>query len=64
MFVDAIVSALRLWRQDEDEAGQGGLEYALTAGVVVVAIIVAFQNFPIGEIVTNALDQVQGLIGS
>jgi Flp pilus assembly pilin Flp len=50
-------------RRDE-EAGQGGLEYALVAGVVVVAIIIAFQNFPVGDIVTSGLDQVQGLIGS
>jgi hypothetical protein len=47
----------------DGEAGQGGLEYALAAGVVVVAIIVAFQSFPIGQIVTDALTAVQGLIG-
>jgi Flp pilus assembly pilin Flp len=49
-------------RRDE-EAGQGGLEYALVAGVVVVAIIIAFQQFPVGEIVTAGLTKVQDLVG-
>jgi Flp pilus assembly pilin Flp len=48
----------------DDERGQGGLEYALVAGVVVVAIIIAFNTFPIGSIVTNSLSKVQKLIGS
>jgi Flp pilus assembly pilin Flp len=45
-----------------DEAGQGGLEYALVAGVVIVAIILAFDSFPVGQIVTDSLTKVQGLL--
>lgn len=45
-----------------DEEGQGGLEYALVAGVVVVAIILAFNEIPIGKIVTDSFAKVQALI--
>jgi Flp pilus assembly pilin Flp len=60
-------ASLALWARwlglsDTDaEDGQGGLEYALVAGVVVVAIITAFSIFPIGSIVSNALTKVQNL---
>lgn len=57
----AWLPALRRLRRN-GEAGQGGLEYALVAGVVVVAIIIAFNTFPIGEIVTDSLNQVKNLI--
>jgi Flp pilus assembly pilin Flp len=46
-----------------DEEGQGGLEYALVAGVVVVAIVIAFRDFKVGDIITSALNEVEGLIG-
>ncbi len=49
-------------RRDGDEAGQNGLEYALVAGVVVVAIIAAFSAFPIGTIISSALTKVQNLL--
>jgi Flp pilus assembly pilin Flp len=60
-------ASLALWvrwlgrRDPTTEAGQGGLEYALVAGVVVVAIITAFSVFPIADIVTTALTKVQNL---
>lgn len=46
----------------DDERGQNGLEYALVAGVVVVAIIGAFNAFPIGSIVTTGLNKVKNLM--
>lgn len=57
----------RLFRQPREEpssleSGQGGLEYALAAGVVVVAVVVAFQNFPIDGLITDALTLVEELI--
>jgi hypothetical protein len=38
------------------------LEYALAIGVVVVAVIVAFQNTPVGDIVSGAFEQIETLI--
>ncbi len=59
----AWLETLRSMVIDADgERGQNGLEYALVAGVVVVAIIGAFSAFPIGGIIQNALKKVQGLI--
>ncbi len=46
----------------DDERGQNGLEYALVAGVVVVAIIGAFTAFPIGDIVNTGLTRVRNLM--
>jgi Flp pilus assembly pilin Flp len=45
-----------------DEEGQGGLEYALVAGVVVVAIVIAFRDFGVDDIINSALNKVKGLI--
>lgn len=45
-----------------DQRGQNGLEYALVAGVVVVAIISAFTAFPIAAIVSGALTKVKDLV--
>jgi Flp pilus assembly pilin Flp len=57
-----LLGRLRSVTSRAGETGQGGLEYALVAGVVVVAIIVAFDAFPVGDIVTAGLEAVQGLI--
>ncbi len=71
MYLWAWVETLRatLWEQvsahpvaAEDEVGQNGLEYALVAGVVVVAIIGAFTTFPIPSIITSALNKVKALV--
>jgi hypothetical protein len=43
------------------EVGQGGLEYALVAGVVVVAIIIAYQGLDLGSIVAGGLQRVHEL---
>jgi Flp pilus assembly pilin Flp len=62
---DATLALWAWWlglRDGDTEDGQGGLEYALVAGVVVVAIITAFSVFPIADIVTNALTKVQNLV--
>ena len=47
---------------ETDEEGQGGLEYALVAGVVVVAIVIAFRDFGVDDIINSALNKVKGLI--
>jgi Flp pilus assembly pilin Flp len=44
------------------EVGQGGLEYALVAGVVVVAVIIAYQGFDLGSIVSGGLQRLQDLV--
>ena len=48
----------------DGEEGQGGLEYALVAGVIVFAIITALAAFPVDGIVDSALGQLETLIGA
>jgi Flp pilus assembly pilin Flp len=56
----ALESALAALKREE---GQDGIEYALVAAVVVVAVIAAMKaGFP-GEVITAAVGKVSGALG-
>ena len=46
------------------EAGQGMIEYGLIVGVIVLALLVAYQAKPLGSVVVGIFERVAEEAGS
>ena len=46
------------------EAGQGMIEYGLIVGVIVLALVVAYQAKPLGSVVVGIFERVAEETGS
>lgn len=46
------------------EAGQGMIEYGLIVGVIVLALVVAYQAKPLGSVVVGIFERVAEEAGS
>lgn len=56
---------LHLWATEKSagrEEGQGTTEYAVVLGVIVVAIVVAFNTANVGAVIGQLVDRVEALM--